>query len=252
VTGEGKKKAAFTLAEVLITIGIIGVVAALTIPTLLKNYQKKVTVTKLKETYAILTQAIRMSEAENGSVSGWDMPNATDGTEIYANGKTFAETYLFPYLKVMQVCNYKTKECLPQEVYSSSGVKTSAYATTNVYFSFVLINGVVLSIHTRGYYSDFILDLNGKQAPNKSGHDIFYMILSTVRMNDRYGGNFNAPGLYFYGGLGLYGGAGQERKYLIETASYACSKTKLSRGAGVYCGALIMYDGWQIRDDYPW
>ena len=37
---------AFTLAEILITLGIIGVVAAMTIPTLITNYQKKQTVTK--------------------------------------------------------------------------------------------------------------------------------------------------------------------------------------------------------------
>lgn len=42
------KKAAFTLAEVLITLGIIGVVAAMTMPSLIQNYQEKATVTKLK------------------------------------------------------------------------------------------------------------------------------------------------------------------------------------------------------------
>ena len=53
------KKSAFTLAEVLITLGIIGVVAAMTITTLLAKYQEKQTVTKLKQTYSILSQAIR-------------------------------------------------------------------------------------------------------------------------------------------------------------------------------------------------
>lgn len=42
-----KKVFAFTLAEVLITLGIIGIVAAMTIPTLINNYQKKITVTRL-------------------------------------------------------------------------------------------------------------------------------------------------------------------------------------------------------------
>ena len=45
-----KIKLAFTLAEVLITLGIIGIVAAMTIPTLLAKYQEKQTVTKLKQT----------------------------------------------------------------------------------------------------------------------------------------------------------------------------------------------------------
>ena len=46
-----KIKFAFTLAEVLITLGIIGVVAAMTIPTLMQKYYEKQTVAKLKETY---------------------------------------------------------------------------------------------------------------------------------------------------------------------------------------------------------
>ena len=44
------KKSAFTLADVLILLGIIGVVAAMTMPTLLAKYQEKQTVTKLKQT----------------------------------------------------------------------------------------------------------------------------------------------------------------------------------------------------------
>lgn len=55
-------KTAFTLAETLITLGIIGVVAALTIPSIIKNYQKKQTAIKLKQTYSLLTQGIRMAE----------------------------------------------------------------------------------------------------------------------------------------------------------------------------------------------
>ena len=53
-----KEKFAFTLAEVLITLGIIGIVSAMTIPTLINNYQKKVTVTRLQQTYSMLNQAL--------------------------------------------------------------------------------------------------------------------------------------------------------------------------------------------------
>ena len=54
----------FTLAEVLITLGIIGVVAAMTIPTLINNYKEKVIVYKLPEIYSILDQAYKMSVEE--------------------------------------------------------------------------------------------------------------------------------------------------------------------------------------------
>ena len=61
------KKAAFTLAEVLITLVIIGVVAAMTIPTLISDYQEKVTITKVATAYSILSNAWQMSLVESGS-----------------------------------------------------------------------------------------------------------------------------------------------------------------------------------------
>ena len=61
------KKQAFTSAEVLITLGIIGVVAALTMPTLIHNYRKSVVENKLKSEYSLIFNAIRMAEAKNGT-----------------------------------------------------------------------------------------------------------------------------------------------------------------------------------------
>ena len=62
------KKAAFTLAEVLITLGIIGVVAALTLPTLIQNHQKQVYVTQLKKAYSTLNNAINKMAVDEGVV----------------------------------------------------------------------------------------------------------------------------------------------------------------------------------------
>lgn len=56
----------FTLAEVLITLGIIGVVAALTLPALIQNYQKKATATSVKKAYSELNQVIQMAKADYG------------------------------------------------------------------------------------------------------------------------------------------------------------------------------------------
>ena len=66
IRGVFMKKRAFTLAEILITLGIIGVVAALTLPSLISNYQKKVTAAKLKQTYSILSNAIAKEQALTG------------------------------------------------------------------------------------------------------------------------------------------------------------------------------------------
>ena len=60
------KKAAFTLAEVLITLGIIGVVAALTLPTLIQNYQKRVYINQLKKSYSVLSNGFRLMMAHDG------------------------------------------------------------------------------------------------------------------------------------------------------------------------------------------
>ena len=59
-------KKAFTLAEVLITLGIIGVVAAITIPGLITKYQKLVTVVKLKKVYSQLNQVMRYINEDPG------------------------------------------------------------------------------------------------------------------------------------------------------------------------------------------
>ena len=66
------KKHAFTLAEVLITIGILGIISALTIPNIIGNYRKKVVVMRLEKLYSILNQAIIYSEAKNGACSTWN------------------------------------------------------------------------------------------------------------------------------------------------------------------------------------
>ena len=63
------KKAAFTLAEVLITLGIIGIVAAMTIPTLIADYQEKVLVTKVKQGHSLLMNAIQLYMAQNNCIN---------------------------------------------------------------------------------------------------------------------------------------------------------------------------------------
>lgn len=82
-------KPGFTLAEVLITLGIIGVVAALTMPVLVGNYQKKQTVTKLKRAFSVLSQAVLMSELDNGSTEFWN---------YNLEAKEFYDIYLKKYL----------------------------------------------------------------------------------------------------------------------------------------------------------
>lgn len=93
----------FTLAEVLITLGIIGVVAAITIPTLISNNQKQALATSIQKFYSTMTQAVKLSEAENGPMSGWDFGDGTAvGTHAWFN------TYLAPYIKVDNITELST------------------------------------------------------------------------------------------------------------------------------------------------
>ena len=64
---------AFTLAEVLITLGIIGTVAAFTLPTLISKYQEHVIISKYKKMYSTLANAYNLAIAENGSPDQWQV-----------------------------------------------------------------------------------------------------------------------------------------------------------------------------------
>ena len=65
---------AFTLAETLITIGIIGIVAAMTLPAIIDQRQKVVTVNRLKKFYTTMEQAILLTEKDNGEIENWMPP----------------------------------------------------------------------------------------------------------------------------------------------------------------------------------
>ena len=73
------KKAAFTLAEVLITLGIIGVVAAMTLPSLIQNYHEKQRVTQLKKAYSVMQNAFLMAQEEYGDVTDWGLTITNTG-----------------------------------------------------------------------------------------------------------------------------------------------------------------------------
>lgn len=96
------KKAAFTLAEVLISLGIIGIVAALTLPAIISNYKKSVIETSVKKFYTNINQAIIMSERENGDRHGWSR------TAYYDDGASTWDTYFDKY--VITIKRIKTRD----------------------------------------------------------------------------------------------------------------------------------------------
>ena len=96
------KKAAFTLAEVLISLGIIGIVAALTLPAIISNYKKSVIETSVKKFYTNINQAIIMSERDNGDRHGWSR------TAYYDDGVSTWNTYFDKY--VITIKRIKTRD----------------------------------------------------------------------------------------------------------------------------------------------
>lgn len=171
------KKFAFTLAEVLITLGIVGIVAAMTIPTLMQKQFEKQAVSKLRETQSILAQSIRMAEEENGDVSGWgvDVQSSASAIKIAENIK--------PYLKLAHDCGISDENhiCVTSQGYKllngSEQGRFGFYGERTECYKILLANGS--AIWWRGGMDGgqrnitFWIDINGKSLPNTYGKDLF-------------------------------------------------------------------------------
>ena len=88
------KKVAFTLAEVLVTLGVLGVVAALTMPGMIINHRKKIVAESVKKTYSELNQVLKMAEIEHGMISDWRYRKVDELDK-------WVQTYFEPYVKVI-------------------------------------------------------------------------------------------------------------------------------------------------------
>lgn len=173
-----KIKSAFTLAETLITLGIIGIVAAITIPNLIHTYQEKQTVAKLKETYSILQQAIRTAEENEGELAGLGIKYDEDGAKTIAN-------HLLPYLKVAIDCGVEDTEnkCVVSDKYKQlNGSERMGYSSNKNFYKFVLLNGTAVYLRGADAISSYngknniigiYIDTNGKAKPNQWGRDFF-------------------------------------------------------------------------------
>ena len=97
-------KSGFTLAEVLITLGIIGIVAAMTIPMFVNKYKEKARITNLKKIYSQLQNAYNLAVYENGPVKNWDLSityNKVDDENYTLDneGRNKFMAYITKYLK---------------------------------------------------------------------------------------------------------------------------------------------------------
>ena len=236
---------AFTLAEVLITLGIIGIVAAMTLPSLIGKWQKKATVTQLKRTYTVLAQAVQRSIADYGDPSGWGLEwfYNTDptGENLQKFIETFSSTYIVPYLaKINKIEFGSFKDLGYKEIIFKGSGDYSQQMLDSKGQMLVLNDGSILQIRmsTTNYGTDedrddkfvdiyIIADINGLRGANTVGKDIFMFQVESLT------GKFD-----FY------------HNYLKNnTRQEVYNRCKAAPNT---CGRLIIMDGWEIKDDYPW
>ena len=168
-------KKAFTLAEVLITLGVIGVVAAMTLPSLINNKQNKELEAALKKNYTVINQALDMYQSEYGE-------RISKSNSDYA----LLKQSLMKYMKVAADCGnsglyYSGNKCLPKVNSAASTIFGQGYMNLNntarigwEYWNdgqFMLYDGTFIFIDIAFYIS---VDVNGiYKKPNQLGQDVF-------------------------------------------------------------------------------
>ena len=95
-----KKLIAFTLAEVLVTLSILGVVAAIMIPSIMQKVTDRQTVTAVKRAWSILDNALQQMYIIDGQPYTWNWPNG--GSDKENNFSFFAEKFS-KYLSIQKL-----------------------------------------------------------------------------------------------------------------------------------------------------
>lgn len=228
---------AFTLAEILITLGIIGIVAAITLPSVISEYKKSVVENKLKVAYSITSQVLEKVNAENdltfipdefyddGFEENWsfELSEAVFNHYFAPNMKNIKE---YTESTVPYVCNYKGEGC-----YQNSAYKCS-----------MLPNGVLLCFVIKkptGTMS-FRYIINPSKETLIAGKDVF--ALSAIR--DITQNNFNMKLI------------SNKSNYPIEEVSEYCKdeNSKIFHDGSdreFWCTRLIRANGWKIPPNYP-
>ncbi len=221
---------AFTLAEVLITLGVIGVVSAMTVPTLMSNYRKRQLETQIKADFSIIQQTLRFAEDDGVSYS----MAISDGSD--ASMKEWFDSFIAPHLKVSQVCYNKPGCWHKMGVVKSMTGNPPKYENNNGIggniITFKITNGTMFNIDgntaedmasfgldTTSDGLTFYFDANGEGKPNRVGRDIYIMVWSD-------------QGLVPAG----YNRTPQE----VES--------NCLRGDGYFCLQYLVTHGWEISD----
>lgn len=253
-------KKAFTLAEVLITLGIIGVIAAVIIPTLIANYQKKVLETQYKVAVTTLSQAFG-EWAENDDMLRYNNNQWTNIPDrAYSATRAIVNKELMnKYFKGELTWNGINTSKKPN-TYTKYNSKSD---TTNIvaYYVYTLANGIdilfplLLTVYandnklTSYTYMLFpiYVDINGMdKKPNKIGFDMFSFALTN---NGKLIPQGSAQYALFMNKSAQTNEEALSSTYYWRNASKTsvngCRRTNYT-GPGWGCGARIIENGGKI------
>jgi prepilin-type N-terminal cleavage/methylation domain-containing protein len=169
-----RKKAAFTLAEVLIAIGIVGIVSALTIPNLIHNYQKRQTVVRIKKAISLWKNASRLSREDLGDITD------EETHYHYFRGGAVWKKYYAPYISASR-CDYSSYcgygENTPWR-FSKSRLDGLHTLTVLCQFKLTTNDGYFFQYFSSACgdaSNQLIVDINATEGPNIIGKDVFFL-----------------------------------------------------------------------------
>lgn len=226
-------KNAFTLAEVLITLGIIGIVAAMTMPALIQKNNNKVVETRLKKFYSSINQAILRAEADYGDKKVWfeDLTGASldeDGKPIEGSSEAekWFKKYLAPY---MNISHYETLSNGALIIYFPDGSALSPEAHTTRDWIFYPGNPKrCIENHKTRQKGEGICSFEFNFMPTDKSASWKYHYNKGME-----------PFKYIWDGT---------KASLYTGMDYSCNPAS---NVPSYCTALIQMNNWTIPDDYP-
>lgn len=243
-------KKGFTLAEVLITLGIIGVVAALTIPTLINSYQKQTYVTQLKKAYTQFNEALKLMSADKGCV------NNLKCTDLFAAGTDNQSLgdEIVKYFKVVKNCEVTPQGCLANSGSHNWDGSDTDYTTDDNYsgyYEFITADGTAFAISNNGsdcdgtgassgrtgnlnqFCGSLAIDVNGPiKGPNTFGRDIFEFYIT------------NGKGAILYPQGGMDDVTTWKNP---DTGDLIFCDESVGDKNGQYCAGRVMEENWQMN-----
>ena len=182
-------KRGFTLAEVLITLGVIGIVAAMILPSVLVQNRERENTAKLKKIYSTMTQAYTRVVAEQGTPEFWDLVGTDDPT-----GAKNIKDLLAPYFNTVPAADDETWKNLNTKLLSNRATGPNiGSGIGGKYSAFATVDGVsvAFTVEDKDCSAEFgdsdalknvcatlIVDVNGKTNPNQFGFDIFQFYIT--------------------------------------------------------------------------